>query len=241
MLIKTRCIVLRTVKYGDNKLIIDLLTEDEGRASVVWKVTTSAKARIRRQFFQPLTILEVDYERTPRQALAQLKDARLAHLYTSLPFDGTKLSIAFFLAEFLSHATRNQHADATLYNFIEQNLLWLDVSNRGIANFHIMFTLRLSLFLGFHPDLESYSEGSCFDLREGRFTHSIGFHNDVLNPMESAKMITLMRMNTSNLHLFRMTHLERNAAIESIITFYQLHIPDFGELKSLEVLKGMSR
>lgn len=236
---KTRCIVLRTVKYGDNKIIIDFLSREEGRLSAVWKVTTSPKAKIRRQFFQPLTILEIDAERSPRQPMAQLKDARLVHLYNTLPFDGTKLSIAFFLAEFLNYSTRDLHGDASLYDFVEQSLLWLDIAERGISNFHIMFTLRLSLFLGFHPDIESYREGYCFDLREGRFTNSIGFHHDFLSPEESSRMLTLMRMTTSNIHLFRMSHTERNRAIDIILHFYRLHIPAFGEMKTLSVLREL--
>ena len=35
MLLKTKAIVLKTLKYSENKYIIDLLTEAEGRVSVV--------------------------------------------------------------------------------------------------------------------------------------------------------------------------------------------------------------
>lgn len=236
---KTHCIVLRTVKYGDNKLIIDFLTREEGRVSAVWKISTSAKAKVRRQFFQPLTILEADFERSPRQQMAQIRDARMAHLYSSLPFDGIKLSVAFFLAEFLIYATRDMHTDARLYDFVEQGLLWLDATSRGVANFHLMFMLRTSRFLGFYPDMESFSDGALFDLREGRFVMQAPLHKDFLSPMESRKMLLLMRMTPSNLHLFRMSRQERLHAIETILLFYRLHIPAFGEMKTLSVLKEL--
>ena len=35
MLVKTQAVVLRTIKYGENKLIVDFLTEQEGRLSCV--------------------------------------------------------------------------------------------------------------------------------------------------------------------------------------------------------------
>jgi hypothetical protein len=35
MLLKTQAVVLRTIKYGENKLIVDFLTEQEGRVSCV--------------------------------------------------------------------------------------------------------------------------------------------------------------------------------------------------------------
>ena len=234
---KTRGIVLRTVKYGDQKIIVDLLSREEGRLSCVCKVGTSAKSKFRRQLFQPLTILEFVAERSPRQPLGQLREARLAVPYTSIPFDGAKLSIAFFLAEFLSFATRDMHTDSTLYDFVEQSLAWLDMSDRGIANFHLMFIMRLSRFLGFFPDTDSYTSGALFDLREGRFTSVAPFHTDFLKPEDAGRMLTLIRMSPSNLHLFQMSRHDRNRTVDLILHFYRLHIPAFGEMKTLKVLR----
>lgn len=236
---KTRCIVLRTVKFGDNKLIIDFLTREEGRQSAVWKITTSAKSRIRRQIFQPLTILDIDITRSPRQQMAQLSDARLAMPYTSIPFEGTKLSISFFLAEFLHYATRGTHTDCFFYDFVEQSLIWLDNAQRGIANFHLMFMIRLSHFLGFQPDMSTYHKGALFDLREGVFCSSAPLHRDFLSPSDAEQMQTLMRMSPSNLHLFPLSHNERNRIIDFIIIYYRLHLPEFGEIKSLDVLRAL--
>ena len=88
---KDRAIVLRTVKFGDNKLIIDLLTRESGRVSVVWKVSTSRTSKVRKQFFQPLTLLEVDMVRSPRQAMSMLADARLFRPYVTLTTDAVTL------------------------------------------------------------------------------------------------------------------------------------------------------
>lgn len=236
---KTRCIVLRTVKYGDDKLIVDFLSREEGRLSAVWKITTSSKAKVRRQFFQPLTILEVDFSRSPRQPLAQIKDARMAYLYNTVPFDGVKMSLAFFLAEFLHYATRDLHADLSLYDFVEQSLMWLDASDHGIANFHLMFMVRLSRFLGFFPDMDSYDDRALFDLREGRFVTAVPFHTDYLRSEEAQLVVPLMRMSPSNLHLYIMTRAERNRAIDLMLHFYRLHVPAFGEMKTLEVLRSL--
>lgn len=236
---KTRCIVLKTTKFGDNKLIIDFLTREEGRQSLVCKISSSKNAKIRRQLFQPLSILDIEYERTPRQTMGQLKEARLAMVYSSIPFDGAKLSIAFFTAEFLLYTTRDVHAEPLLFDFVEQSLEWLDASDRGIANFHLMFMLRLSLFLGFFPNMESYSEGCFFDLREGFFCSHAPMHNDHLKPMEAKQMHILMRMSPSNMHLFRMSRAERNRIIDFILQFYQLHVPAFHAMKTLEVLRGL--
>ena len=236
---KDKAIVLRTVKYGDNKLIVDLLTREAGRVSVVWKVSTSRTSKVRKQFFQPLTLLEVDMARSPRQSMAMLGDARLFRPYVSLTADAVKISQGFFVAEFLVYATRDMHPEPLLYDFVEQGLLWLDATVGSTANFHLMFILRMSRFLGFMPDVGTYVDGAVFDLREGVFSTTMPLHRDVLMPEDAKKMQILMRMTPSNLHLFRFSREERNRVVDLCLKFYRLHIPQFGEMKTLEVLQAL--
>ena len=235
---KSRVIVLRTVKYSDSKLIVDFLSREEGRVSALWKIASSRNAKVKRQFFQPLTILEADLSRSPRQQLAQIKDARMAHPYSTLTFDGIKLSICFFIAEFLLYATRDVRIEPLLYDFIENSLIWLDSTDRGTANFHLMFMMRLTRFLGFQPDMDSYNENAFFDLREGCFTPYAPLHKDFLKPEDAQQMMLLMRMTPSNIHLFKLTRVERNRITDLCLLFYRLHIPQFGEMKALQVLRS---
>ena len=236
---KTRGIVLKTVKYGDSKIIVDFLTREEGRISMVCKVSPSKRFGVRHQYFQPMTVLDIRYMRNPRQSLGTIKEAHIAMPYTSLYTDGIKMSITFFIAEFLHYTTRDLHTDAPLYDFIEQSMAWLDASERGVANFHLMFMIRMSLFLGFLPDMDSYREGALFDMREGIFCLSAPLHPDVLNAEDAKKMQILMRMTPSNLHLFPLSRNERNRIIDITLLYYHLHIPQFSDMKTLEVLRAL--
>jgi DNA repair protein RecO (recombination protein O) len=49
----------------------------------------------------------------------------------------------------------------------------------------------------------------------------------------------MMRMDFVNMHLFRMNRQQRNRCIEVAILFYRLHLPDFPDLRSLEVLHDL--
>ena len=248
---KSRCIVLRTVKLGEGKMIADLLCRECGRLSVLLPSSVGRRPSSRRgggahgvgvgcrQLFQPLSVLEADIFLAPRQTLARLNDVRMAVVYTSLPFDGVKLSLAFFVAEFLSFSTRDMHCDHILYDFVEQSLQWLDAAERGIANFHLVFMMRMARFLGFHPDLEGFSPGAFFDLREGCFSSSAPCHSDFLTPEEAESFLMLTRMTHGTAHLFRMTRDERNHATDLCLRFYRLPIPSFGEMKTLEVLRAL--
>ncbi len=51
MEVKTRAIVLQTIKYGDAQLIVDFFTEKLGRVSFMVKIPKSSKAKMKRQLF----------------------------------------------------------------------------------------------------------------------------------------------------------------------------------------------
>jgi len=131
MEVKTKAIVLRTVKYGDSRMIVDMLTAHSGRVSFACTLSKTNRGKIKKQLFQPLTILEIDYDERTTTELQRLRDVRMAHPYASLPFDPYKLSIGMFLTEFLLYATRGEHDSEHLEDFTEKSLLWLDNASEG--------------------------------------------------------------------------------------------------------------
>lgn len=239
MLIKTRAIVLHSFKYGESKMITDLLTESNGRLSCITHISSSAKAKVKKQFFQPLTILDMEIDLRRQKNLHTIKEARISVPFFSIPFDAYKLSIALFTAEFLSRATRYEQSDVLLYKYVESSVLWLDGVGGRFSNFHLVFMMRLTRFAGFFPNLDDYSPNCCFDMRNGCFTPSPPPHSDFLGPEESEKMRLLMRMNYDTMHLFAMSRAERNRCVDVILDFYRLHVPDFRDIKSLDVLKEL--
>lgn len=237
MQIKTDAIVLRTLKYGDTKIIVDFLTERLGRVSFICRVPRTKKARVKIPYFQPLNILSIEFNYRPKSSLQHLTDIQVGTPYGSIPFDAVKSSVCLFLAEFLVHATRDEQENRPLFEFVRDSLEWFDNAREGIANFHLVFMMRLSRFLGFFPNTDDYQEGDCFDLRNGRFSSSIPLHTDVVLPDEAAKVRLLMRMNFDNLHLFSFSRVERSRCLEIILQFYRIHVPDFPELNAMGVLK----
>ncbi len=239
MLVKTKAIVLHSFKYGESKLIVELLTAEYGRQGCIATVDKSPRGKLKKQYFQPLTILETIIDMRQRVRLQRLKEARVAVPFISIPFNPLKLSISLFSAEFLRYATRQELADELTYAYVENSILWLDGCSGHFANFHLVFMMRLTRFLGFYPNLEGYSPGCRFDLRASCFRTDVPLHNDCLPPDEAEKMSLLLRMNYPTMHLYKMTRTERNRMADVILRYYQIHIPDFPELKSLPVLKEL--
>ena len=238
MLQKTECIVLRTVKYKDTALMATVYTEVSGRASVVVPVSRSRRAAVRSVLFQPPALVELEAEVRSSSPVGRVKEARTAYPYTSLPYAPRKAAIALFLSEFLYRVLREETENRPLFAYLRSSLLWLDTCRAGFANFHLVFLMRLSRFLGLYPNLEDYAAGDWFDLRAACFTPlRPAAHNDCLPPDEAARMARLMRMDYATMHLFRLTREERARCLEVILTYYRLHLPDLPELRSVEVLR----
>ncbi len=239
MMTKTQAIVLHSLKYGETRLIVDMFTRGFGRQSFIVSIPKTPKGKIKKQFFQPLTLLDIETDIRPRLQLQKLHDVRLMSPFASIPYDPDKLAISLFVAEFLYYALRSEQRNELLYDYLENSIMWLDGQQVRFANFHLVFLLRLTRFLGFYPNLDAYKDGDYFDLRESVFMSNPPVHRDFLHPEEAQKVQLMMRMDYPTMHLFRMSHQERNRLLEVSLKYYRLHLPDFPEMKSIEVLRAL--
>ena len=151
---KTQGVVLRTLKYNDNSLIVDIYTAIRGTVSFMVTLPKSRKAALKGVFFRPLSILEIDFDYRQKSALQRIRDVRFKYVYQTLPYDPRKSSMALFLAEFLCRVLKHEEGSDTLFSFILYSLQWLDASGEGFSNFHLVFLTRLTRFLGFYPNVE---------------------------------------------------------------------------------------
>lgn len=240
MLQKTVGMVLHTLKYNDTSIIIEMYTEVWGRASFVVRVPRSRKAAVKTTLFQPLALLEIEADYRPNTTLFRIREAKSYYPYSSIPYDPYKSSIALFLSEFLYRAVREEAENRPLFAYLQHSMVWLDECREGFANFHLVFLMRLSRFLGLYPNLDDYHEGDYFDLLNACFTDKRPqLHSSYINPEDAGRLRQVMRMNYDTMHLFMMSRLERARCLTIINDYYRLHLPEFPVLKSLEILKEL--
>lgn len=239
MLQKTAGVVLHTIKYNDSSNIVDVFTELNGRMSFLVPIPRSKKAAVKTVFFQPLSIIEIEAEVRLNTSLHRLKEVKSLFPFASIPYNPYKSAMALFIAEFLYRALREEAENAPLYAYLLNSIQWLDGSEHGFANFHLVFLMRLSRFLGLYPNIEEYRRGDYFDLLNAGFTARQPFHNSFLRPDEAYSLLQLMRMNYESMHLFAMSRTERNRCLTVINDYYRLHLPDFPVLKSVAVLQEL--
>ena len=82
MLTKSQAIVLHSIKYGETRLIVDMFTRNFGRQSFIVSIPKTPKGKIKKQFFQPLTLLEIETDIRQNLQLQKLGDVRLAKSFT---------------------------------------------------------------------------------------------------------------------------------------------------------------
>lgn len=234
-----KAIVLHTLKYSDESIIAHLLTERCGCIGMMVRISRSRRAAVRHTLFQPLALLDVEWNDRPRASLQRPRAVQTAFPFSSIPYDPHKTAIALFLAEFLYHAVRNEPETNAIFEYVARSVEWLDTCRSGFANFHLVFLLRLTRFLGFMPNASEAHPGDWFDLRASCFVRQRPLHSDCLSPSDASLVPKLLRMRYETMHVFRFSGDERSRLLERINEYYRLHVPDFPELKSLAVLRDI--
>lgn len=216
-----------------------MFTRRWGRLSFAVQLPHSPHAKLKKQYFQPLTLLYIEADVRPQQQLQRISEVSLLTPLPSLLSDPSKLAIGLFVCEFLYHALRDEQQNEALFDYVHNSIEWLDGRKTDFANFHLVFLMHLSRFLGFYPNLDNYREGDYFDLRAAEFCSLAPVHRDFLMPQEASRIHLMMRMDFYSMHLFRLSRADRNRIVELIIQYYRLHIPQFPELRSLSVLQEL--
>lgn len=232
MQIQTSAIVISSLKYGDNGLIVKCYTQNSGIESFILKNAFSGKNK-KSSVFTTFNQIKIIYDSKKNSSLNYLKEAETEIYYQSLYSNPIKTTIILFLGEILNSVLQEEEANLELYNYLKNALVELDSKTSAYADFHLWFLLNLTKFLGFYPN---YSEKfEYFDLENGVSTndYSSGF---VIQNEELISFKNLIQMNFSELNSSQFNQNQRKMLLEILIRYYELHISDFRRPKSLEVL-----
>lgn len=235
MLVNTEAIVISSLKYAEADLIVKCYTRKSGlRTYLLRGILKSRKGKFKTSMFQPLTQLELVAKHKDKGTMEYLQEARIIQHYSSLHTNVIKSTLVLFLSEVLRSAIQEEEQNEQLYHYLESTFNWLDMHD-NIANFHLLFMLNLTRYLGFFPD-EVQEDRSYFNMLDGVFQdvstnpYCIEGHNVIL-------LKQLLRLNFLDLRMLNLNKSERNQFLEILLIYYQLHIDSFKKPKSLAVLK----
>lgn len=234
-LVNTKAIVLSSLKYGDTSLIIKCYTQEEGvKSYLIRGVLKPKKKGLKAAYFQPLTQLKIVAKHNTKNTLNSIKEVQVIHPYKTIHTDVVKQSVVMFLSEVLSNSIQEEEQNSALYEFLETAFIWLDVHDK-VANFHLLFLLNLTGFLGFYPDTSEINKKG-FDLLEGNFSDSIHEKN-VISNNDFHQFKKLLGIIFDTLENVAYSKDERQLVLKVIIQYFKLHLDSFRDPKSLQVLE----
>ena len=228
-------IVLSRMKYSDTGMIVRVFTDKFGMISLLIKGVRGKKSKA--SMFQPFTILDVVVNLNNKKDLHYPKEYSLKYNPVSMHTDIYKTSVTLFLSELIYKTLEEKDENPLLYGFLEKSIMFLDETEESISNFHLLFMLKYSSFLGFGIENES-GNGSYFDLEKGVFADE-PVHSNFLTKELSAVLTLLLKSNYSTMQEVKITNAVRNELLDSIIQFYYIHNEGMRRLKSKDVLDSV--
>jgi DNA repair protein RecO (recombination protein O) len=219
MLFKTKGIVFRYTEYGETSIIVNIFTAQFGLQSYIVNSVRSSSSKNKIALYQPLTPLELVVYHRENASILRIKEVKCFHAYQHISTDFKKSTVALFLNEILNKTVKEQTHAEELCDFLINSFIHLDLQTSNIENFHLIFLIRLSQHLGFRPS-------GIEELMGGRVSPDLA---------EEELLRQLITANYSNVIV--MTNIQRRNILELLIRFYVSHSPNFGELKSLPVLR----
>lgn len=236
MLHSTKGIVFHSLKYSETSIIVKIYTEFFGIQSYLFKGIRSPKSKIKPGLFQSMTLLDLVVYHNEKQSLQSVKEVHLAHAFKTIPFDIRKSSVVLFINELVYKAIREEEPNPDLFGFLWQTCLQLDKTEENVSCFHIHFAMQLMHYLGIFPQDNYSSRLPVFNLREGFFQTTIPTHPHYLDTANSIlfhNLLLTLNLEPGTLNLEPET---RNQLLETILLYYQLHLPGFRGVQSHHIL-----
>lgn len=241
MLVQTDAIVLHSTQYSARYTIVHVYSREFGRLGVLVPYARRLRAG-HHLLLSPLVEVELTLELKPRRELAYLRESRLIaprHTMQGVP---AKCSQVLFLGELMYRVLTHTESDQELYAFITHSLHEFEQMHRGVANFYLYFAYHLLYHLAVAPDL-SVRGGvteQWFDLVDACYVSTPPAEHQCLPPYETEHLALFSRITLANLAAYRYNRHQRGLILDRLLLFYRLHLPPFGPLRSLEILRTAS-
>jgi DNA repair protein RecO (recombination protein O) len=201
-------------------------------------VRTAKKSSAKANHFQPAAILDLIVYHNDLHTMQRIKEFKWDYLYEHVLSDVIKNSIALYMVELLQKCLHQPEQNTPLFYFCEDVLIQLDTANKAVtANFALYFSLHLTHFFGFKMNDDYDAHQHVLDLLEGNFVTEQPTHPNFIegeNAMITSQLLKVMQPH--ELEDIKLHHDVRRKLLLYYQDYYALHIPDFGQMKTLMIL-----
>ena len=202
MVSKTNGIVLNYIKYKETSIISKIYTKEFGLKSYLINGVRTKKGKFNISSFQPLSLLDLVVYENKNSQIGRIKELKFDKIYFTNHHVQKKISICLFISEVLLKLITFQVPDKNQFNFVRNSLIELDKIVENYENFHIIFLIKFSKYLGF--EISNISDFS-----------NIKFENELVISFLSEIIISEYSSNIKS------TSSVRNKALEIIIVYFR--------------------
>ena len=224
-------ISLHYYKYSESSVITKIFTENYGLQSYVVRGIRNKSSKNKLSYLHPLNIISLEISVNKNKGLPFVKEIRSEHNLSSTYSDMQKKFVCMFISEVLMRVLMEKETDKKLYNFAEKTIFYLNKMEELNKNFVLIFLLKLTEFLGFHPN-KDFSNKDYFDLESGEFTNHPPYYNI---RGENKKYLSALLQNES----VDIPYKNRKKLIVSLQKYFSLHHYNIDKLKSYEVIESL--
>lgn len=234
--LSTSALVLHTTAYSETSVIAKIFTRQLGVRSYILKGVRKGGSRTKQNLLQPLSYLDLVVYNNPKTRINYLKEIAPHRDADQTPSmddlnDMSRHALRFFMTELLYKTLREEEPMPELFDYVVESL---NVQgNSSMAQLPVTFMLSVSRHMGIEP-LDNYSAREpLFDMQAGRFQYSGTY---TLPPSTSLLLHSYLQSMHENTPAPVATLAQRTEIINRLLDYFQIHLSEFRNFKSHEIL-----
>lgn len=233
MEIKSRGIVIRTIKYGESSAICNILTEHNGLLGFHIPSVYKNKGKVKISYLQALNTIELSFNYKKTLNLQKITDIS-CNSYPDLS-NFTQQAFYHVFCEMLQQTIKENELNTHLFDYLYQEAI--PGMSADIHFWQLPFVmLNILHHYGCSPNCDTYNHGGFLDLQNGIFIDTLIPIKTLADKESSATIYDILNKGIAHLPVDNKLRFE---VIEDLIRYFKWHINDNFELRSREILMGM--
>jgi DNA repair protein RecO (recombination protein O) len=247
-IIRDQAIIIHSIKHGDSSLIVQVVTRDNGRNSLIAKGARNKKPRFGAAL-EVMTHSEVIYSHKPTREIQILRDARIINSFLPIRDNLERTALGLAVCELLRMVTPVAESSSEIFDVSVHALESISNAIKNVRNHFWRFELELFRPLGIGlslsncvqcgraPTAEKDTEVE-FDSANGAIRCSeCKTGSGIVLPMEAYRVLEFL--NRTNIRSVENISISKRAesVIKSTLSLHlRMHLPVHRDLKSLDAL-----
>lgn len=224
-------ILLRKINYSETSLILHFFTQENGFQAFIFKGGKKKKGNL----LQAMSLIEITFYQRRDSDLGKITEISPNFIPQSIPFHPIKSSLVFFMTEILQQTISTTSQDTAMYNFLTEEVRWLDSSDE-VTNYPIWFVLQLLKNMGFEIHVPDPT-GKILDLQEGTISNRTPKNSSYVEDDTVGLIRELLFLPKIEMLVKSIAKKHRRQILDHLINYLRVHIQGFRPLKSLSVIE----